>query len=119
MTLFDIMGTRGEEGTHYFRIDGYGNAYIAAYEIVRKTAKGCWISTGYQTEKFILDGARRRWAYPTKELALDSYRIRKERQIRHCNDMVQAANEGLTTMGFKAIDPKSRFWKSTHFEEDY
>jgi hypothetical protein len=119
MTLFEIAGTRGEEGIHYFRIDGYGNAYISAYEILRKTPKGCWIKIGYQTEKFILDGARRRWAYPTKELALDSYRIRKERQIRHCNDMIQAANEGLIKMGFKIIDPSSRFRKSTYFEDIY
>jgi hypothetical protein len=119
MTLFEIAGTRGEEGIHYFRIDGYGNAYISAYEILRKTPKGCWIKTGYQTEKFILDGARRRWAYPTRELARNSYRIRKERQIRHCNDMIIAANEGLSIMGFKPIDPKSRFHKRSYFEEDY
>jgi hypothetical protein len=119
MPTFEIFGTRGEEGTHYFRVDGYGNAYAQAFEILRKTPKGCWIKTGYQTEKFVLDGARRRWAYPTRALALDSYRIRKERQIRHCNDMITAANEGLVTMGFKAIDPKSRFHKTSYFDEDY
>ena len=116
---FEIMGTRGKEGTHYFRVDGYGNAYTAAYEILRKTPKGCWISVGYEQEKFILDDARRRWAYPTVELARNSYRIRKERQIRHCNDMVEAANLGLVAMGFQPIDPKSRFRKTSYFDEDY
>lgn len=116
---FDIMGTRGEEGTHYFRVDGYDTAYTHAYEILYKTPKGCWISVGYEDKKFILNDARRRWAYPTVELARNSYRIRKERQIRHCNDMIENANAGLVRMGFKAIDPKSRFRKTSYFEEDY
>jgi len=106
---FDIMGTQGKEGTHYFRVDGYALAYVASYKILRRTPKGCWIEVGYKQEKFILDDARRRWAYPTKELAKNSYRIRKQRQIRHCNNMIEAANEGLVKMGFQPIDPNSRF----------
>jgi len=107
---FDIAGTQGEEGTHYFRIDGYEDAFMFAYRILRKTPKGVWIKTEWnKPDKFILNSARKRWAYPTRELARNSYRIRKERQICHCNDMINAANAGLVAVGFKAIDRNSCF----------
>lgn len=106
----------------YFRYDGYEYANCEKYEVIKRTPKGAWINLGYAWEKdpkkkFILDNARRRWAYPTVELALNSFRIRKERQIRHCNDMIENANIALLKVGFKAIDPASRF--NQHFEESW
>lgn len=105
----------------YYRYDGYEYAQCDTYPVLRRTAKGVWINIGLsypglEKEKFILDGARKRWAYPTKELALESFQIRKERQIRHCNDMIERANKALVAVGLRAIDPASRFRKYDDWE---
>lgn len=105
----------------YYRYDGYEYASLETYDVLRRTARGAWINIGLpfkgcEKEKFILDGARKRWAYPTKEEALESFRIRKERQIRHCNDMIERANKALVKVGFEAIDPQSRFIRHEEWE---
>jgi hypothetical protein len=96
--------------TEYYRYDGYKYAQCDSYRVTKCTPKGVWVSLGYGVkEKFILNDARRRWAYPTKELALESFRIRKERQIMHSNDSIEKANIALRKVGLKAIDSQSRF----------
>ena len=52
------------------------------YVVLRETPKGVWLSV-YGKEKFVLNGDGRRYAHPTKEAALASYRIRKQRQVQH------------------------------------
>ncbi len=98
--------------TTYYRYDGYKYACCDSYSVVKRTLKGVWISLGWGSkDKFILNGARKRWAYPTKEEALESFRIRKRRQIMHCNDMIDNANQGLIKVGLKAIERGTRFTK--------
>lgn len=50
--------------------------------------------------KRVLKNARRRWAYPTKALALDSYRQRKRSQISH---MQHALNRALACRAAIAV----------------
>jgi hypothetical protein len=64
--------------------------------VKRETAK-CVVVDEYGRERFILKDARKRYAYPTKELALDSYIIRKQRQIQHAAATHDAAKEYLDT----------------------
>ena len=63
--------------------------------VLRRTHRGAWIETGYKQEKFILDGARRRWAYPTKEEALNSFKCRKQSQIWHAKRAFRNARAAL------------------------
>ena len=112
ITCYPPEVTKEIEG-NYYRYDGYKNACCYAFKVIRKTHCGVWISTGsyHQPERFILNDARRRWAYPTKEDALNSFRIRKERQIMHLNASIEKANQALLAVGLKTIDPQSRFNK--------
>lgn len=50
----------------------------------RKTPKGCWIKLDSWSgeEKFILDGGKKRFAYPTKELAWHGFLRRKQMESR-------------------------------------
>lgn len=51
--------------------------------VARHTAK-CVVFNDYGLDRFVLkDPNGRRYAYPTKELALKSYIIRKQRQMQH------------------------------------
>lgn len=58
---------------------------LEKFRVVKYTPKGVWIETyAYPTKrKFVLNDARVRYAYPTKELAENSYRKRKEHQRWH------------------------------------
>lgn len=61
-------------------IDWTRDPYEWKIPVKRYTAK-CVVLDVYGREKFVLLDARKRWAYPTRELALESYIIRKQRQI--------------------------------------
>lgn len=49
------------------------------YELIRETPKGYWINA--YGEKWISKTAKKRFAYPTEEEALESFKARKKRQI--------------------------------------
>lgn len=67
---------------------------LKEFEVLRHTEKGVWIDH-WAGEKFILNNARRRFAYPTKELALDSYIQRKQKQIKHAENLLAHAKAML------------------------
>lgn len=63
------------------------------YPVVRETPCGVWV-LHQGKEKFILNGDGKRFAYPTLQLALKSFRARKRRQIgllRHQLSHAEAA----------------------------
>jgi hypothetical protein len=68
------------------------------YEIpvVRETPK-CVVLDEYGRARYVLKDARKRYAYPTKDLALDSYIIRKQRQMQHAAASHDSAKENLET----------------------
>ena len=51
-----------------------------SFLIVKRTPKGAWVNT-YFGRKFVNLGARKRWACPTREEAMESFIARKERQL--------------------------------------
>lgn len=75
---------------------GRGRCYVEFYEFrfLRKTPRGAWIDV-WGKPKFILDGARKRWACPTKQEALESFLARKKRQAlilsRQMDDVKEAS----------------------------
>jgi hypothetical protein len=59
------------------------------FRVVRRTPKGRWITPSWNDDdtrflKFVLDGEGKRYAYPTRQLARDSFIIRKKKEIQHC-----------------------------------
>ena len=68
---------------------------LVEFKVVKETTYGYWIQedndffNGYK--KFVLKQSRKRFAYPTKEEALTSLRIRTQRRISYLNrDLVRS-----------------------------
>jgi hypothetical protein len=86
------------------------NPYIVLeeYFLNRETPKGYWI--GYEENgdgylhsafKWVSKTARKRYAYPTKEEALQSFIKRKEKQIKILK--YQLSNAGMALLNAKSI----------------
>lgn len=80
-------------------VNGKRTISLIEYRVVRKTEKGVWIAPLWDQDArfkhFILDGLGRRHAYPTRELARNSYIRRKQREIQHCANQHDKAVELL------------------------
>lgn len=107
----------------YYRVENHpgwdeGTMMISMikYQVVRRTKAGAWIREAANSdlgqviqifgakERFVLDNARRRLAYPTKELAIDSFVHRKRKQIQHLSAQLWDAKQALkavSTEGFE------------------
>lgn len=48
--------------------------------VIRHTPKGVWLDD-WSVPRFVLNDARKRYAYPTKELARESFLKRKRKQL--------------------------------------
>jgi hypothetical protein len=74
---------------HWYRYEDSGVpecvAYLRKFPVTKHTPRGVWIDCGGYSRnvRFVLNDARKRYAYPTRELAWQSYRIRKQWQRRH------------------------------------
>lgn len=66
---------------------------ICAQLPVLRETKSTVVINYFGTEKRVLKNARRRFAYPTVELALDSYRQRKSWQARRLKYRLDLADE--------------------------
>lgn len=84
------------------------------YHVIRRTPKGAWIGRNpgppfpYGKDRFVLDGPGKRFAYPTLEAAIESYKIRKFRQIEHLERgliQAKAAKRGVESESFKVDHP--------------
>lgn len=65
-----------------YRYDNTGDqVYLSKFPVVSSTAKGKWIDV-WGKKRFVLDVATKRFAYPTRELARESFIARKTRQRR-------------------------------------
>jgi len=81
-------------------IPGYNLSIdLCEYVVVRHTPKGVWINIGgsldHTYEKFILHKARKKFAHPTKEVALKSFRARKRAQTRILEGKLKQAEVAL------------------------
>lgn len=61
---------------------------VIEYRTLKKTPSGRWICPIWDHEgrhrHFVLDGNGKRFAYPTREQARDSFIRRKKKEIQHC-----------------------------------
>lgn len=85
--------------------------YQKSFPIIKETPCGCWISIGYfnssDQKKFVNLKARKKWAHPTPEEAMDGFRARKERQLRILKGQVLRTQAALYLQAENAI-PVSR-----------
>lgn len=85
----------------WFRFDdpwAEGDAPFLTELIVSRHTAQCVVFGAPPHERFVLKDPRgKRYAYPTKELALKSYIIRKQRQMQHADNTRNRASLNLTT----------------------
>lgn len=67
---------------------------ISEFLVLRHTPK-CVEIDNWGMKKFVLKNARKRYAYPTKELAKESFIIRKQKQIGHLKNQLKHAERAL------------------------
>jgi hypothetical protein len=87
---------RIKEEPHWF--DGMMTLRVQVFVAVKRTPRGAWIvpAGGWHTkQKFVLDGAGKRFAYPTIEAAKESFIARKTRQIALLEQNLIFANAAL------------------------
>lgn len=80
----------------YYQYSTQGTIRVALSEFVmiKETPKGYWIAykeINPSEKKWVSKKARKRFAYPTKEQALQSFICRKNRQISILNNQLAAA----------------------------
>lgn len=72
--------------------------YLRVYNVIKHTPCGVWIELPYgMGKRFILNYARKRYALPTKEEALKSFRARKQRQVEIYRAKLEIAELALIT----------------------
>ena len=67
----------------YVDVDIYGIGIVIEirdYNLIRTTEKGYWIKR-HGKERWVSKNSKKRFAYPSKEQALENYVARKKRQI--------------------------------------
>lgn len=118
--------------TYYRFCDGY-NAdsppVLQKLFVVKETPKGAWVAHSWTTAeyleacqkeepitseflrdwgaKIIYHAAGRKYAYPTIELAMDSYKRRKVRQIQHGQNSIDRANNALEWIRAGTFNPET------------
>ena len=77
---------------------------LSQYPVIKYTPKGAWINV-YGDKKFVLLSAKKRYACPTKEEALECFMYRKKRQLSILNAKVRQVEHAiqLATNGVDGI----------------
>lgn len=68
---------------------------LKSYKVISQTMKGYWISIPYGKKKFVLMGSGKRFAYETKEKALDNFIRRSKKSIAYSKMNLRNAEMAL------------------------
>ena len=96
--------------------DGNISICINSYTIIKQTNKGVWIQY-HLSKKFVLLTGVKRFAYPTKEEAINSLKCRKQRQLQIIKGMERIANNIIQQIEQKDINEYKVY--STQLTTDY
>jgi hypothetical protein len=80
------------------------------FAITKTTPCGFWIGLGWEKKRFVLSSGRKRFAYPTREEALESFIARKKRQIMLVEYRLERSKGALAV----AQEMKERGLESLH-----
>jgi hypothetical protein len=84
---------------------GFSRLYAHTFVVLKVTKCGKWIRDHAGDRRFILDTSRKRFAHETIELALASFRARRERQIGILSARLRAAEEELALARYTPAKP--------------
>lgn len=90
----NVVATNTLSPTAYF--------FFEVFPVVRRTKCGCWVEE-YGKKRFVLDQAKKKLAYPTKELARESFVRRKERQIQILNKRLEEVRTLLSVLARERV----------------
>lgn len=82
---------------YYDRIEMYGVSIVELKIPVRRNTRvGVWLyDRSGARERWCSMGARKSWAYPTKELAWQSFQIRKRKQLAYAQQHIERVEAAL------------------------
>lgn len=72
---------------------------LVEFSILSRTPRGMWIETGYREKRFVLAGARRRYACETVAEARESFVARKRRQASIYRARMLMAEQAISILG--------------------
>jgi hypothetical protein len=70
---------------------------LRRFPVLSHTPKGAWLELGCD-KRFVLTNSRKRYACPTIEEAVESFKARKQAQIRILRSQLYTAEEGLRSI---------------------
>jgi hypothetical protein len=83
-------------GDVWYRIeDGSAQNWVREFVVAKVTTCGVRLSDGFSKPRMVLEGARRRFACPTREEALESFIARKRRQLKILRAQIQRVERAL------------------------
>lgn len=95
----------------HYRYDTHGydeyseQFFCDEFAVIKVTQAGQWLQV-YGKKKFVLNTSRKKFAYPTRELALESFIARKTRQIGILKAQTIRAETALKAAQSYEINPK-------------
>lgn len=82
--------------------------HVREIPVLRHTPKGVWLEEPWniagEGKRFVLRDARKRWACPSKEEAMESFRARKQRQARILRARLATVEEALSLVGASTVE---------------
>jgi hypothetical protein len=107
----------GEEGITLFLIEFKEN---------KKTKCGAWVTERkweMGKKRFVLDGIGKRYCHETKEMAFDSYKMRKKSQLRYAQNALDIATFMINETANLTKAPEQSislgcpdFWEGYYFD---
>jgi hypothetical protein len=90
------MSARANIGDTWYRVeDGSEQNWVREFHVVKVTPCGVRLSDGFGAPRMVLDGARKRYACPTRKEAMESFICRKRRQLKILRAQIQRVERAL------------------------
>ncbi len=94
-----------------YRVDSSANGLLASnsflfaseYAIIRTTPKGVWVQA-WGVKKFILNNARKRFAYPTLEEAKVSFIARRRKYVQILEAKIENAKHDIEVATHEGVE---------------
>jgi len=83
---------------HDYATTGGVRVALQTFKVIRHTPKGVQLDLGLGESRFVLQNARKRFACPKKDEALDSFKARKRRQKRLLEHQLRRVNLALNAV---------------------
>ena len=88
---------RFEAYTYWSNEQAFATISCHPWEIVKPTPKGVWVER-YGPRKLVLHSSHKKWAYPTKQEAWESFLIRLKWRRRHQEKALESTRVVETTV---------------------